>query len=289
MSRLTALWVFQVVAFAAVATASTSEGQSALTGYLTPGQFDLRSVLPAAPQPGDARAEADRAIFRATRSLAGTSRYRLAISDAKLSAGDLARDFSCSVGFVLTPENAPATIRLIARAAVDTGAQTDRVKALYRRQRPYKYDKGGTCERMSMAVDNYDYPSGHTTLGWTWATILAQIVPDRATSIYARGRAYGESRAVCGAHNWSAVENGFLSAATTMGAVSSVPAFQANLAAARDEVKHLRADPTTLRPDASACAQEATLISERVYSIDPVQSQARAGSRAEKPSDRTNK
>ncbi len=235
------------------------------SGYLATGAFDVRQVLPPAPVPGDPRAEADRAEFRALRKLEGTPRWAMATNDVRLSATDLGRDFSCSLGIALTPQDAPRTVALLRRAGIDTGRQTNAAKNFYRRPRPYHNDPGPVCEPVAELADSFDYPSGHTTLGWTWATILARLAPDRATAILARGRAFGESRAVCGAHNLSAVENGFLSASATLDAVAQAPAFQADLADAQREINALRADPKTQRPDPAACAAEAALVAQRIY------------------------
>src|SRR2546427_11066536 len=61
---------------------------------------------------------------------------------------------------------------------------------------------------------NGSYPSGHTSIGWAWALILSEIVPDRADAIQARGRNYGESRLVCNVH-WQSdiLEGRFMGAA----------------------------------------------------------------------------
>ena len=73
---------------------------------------------------------------------------------------------------------------------------------------------------------------------------------------------------MCGAHNLSAVENGFVSASATMDVVSTVPAFQTDLAAARSELDRLRADRATPRPNAAACADEAKLVAQRIYPLE---------------------
>ena len=39
-------------------------------------------------------------------------------------------------------------------------------------------------------------PCGHTAIGWAWALTLSEISPERADSILARGRAFGESRVI---------------------------------------------------------------------------------------------
>ncbi|WP_375381884.1 phosphatase PAP2 family protein [uncultured Sphingomonas sp.] len=246
-------------------TEAFAQEHASPSGYLATGAFDVRQVLPPAPVPGDPRADADRAEFRALRKLEGTPRWAMATNDVKLSPADLGRDFSCSLGVALTPQDAPRTVALLRRAGIDTGRQTNAVKNFYRRPRPYHFDPGPVCEPVAELADSFDYPSGHTTLGWTWATILARLAPDRATAILARGRAFGESRAVCGAHNLSAVENGFLSASATLDAVAQAPAFQADLADAQREIDALRADPATPRPDAKACATEAALVAQRIY------------------------
>lgn len=246
---------------AAIARVERTEARS---GYLTPGAFDVLAILPAAPRPGDPRAIADRAIFRATRALVGTARWAMATNDVKLAPADMMRDFSCATGIMLTPQIAPRTATLIARASFDTARGTGIAKNFYKRQRPFLIDQGTICQPAADVADSYDYPSGHTTAGWTWATLLAELAPDRATPILARGRAFGESRVVCGVHNASAVEGGRLSASATLTAARDVPAFKANLAAARDEMDALRRDPRTPKPAPAQCSREAALIAQRI-------------------------
>ncbi|RXD02355.1 phosphatase PAP2 family protein [Sphingomonas sp. UV9] len=246
---------------AALARVERTEARS---GYLAPGAFDVLAVLPPAPRPGDPRATADRAVFRATRAFAGTARWAMATNDVKLAPVDMMRDYSCAVGIVLTPQMAPRTAMLIARASSDTARGTGIAKNFYKRQRPFLIDQGATCQPAAEVADSYDYPSGHTTAGWTWATLLAELAPDRATPILARGRAFGESRLVCGVHNASAVEAGRLSASATLTAERDVTAFKADLAAARVEMDALRRNPTTPKPAPALCSREAALIAQRI-------------------------
>ncbi len=227
-------------------------------GYLPPAGFDMLAVLPPAPRAGDPRDTADRAIFRATRRLVGTPRWAMATNDVKLAPDDLLRDFSCAAGARLDAAPLPATLRLLARADADTGRASGIAKARYRRLRPYQIEPGAICQPAAELKGSFDYPSGHTTLGWTWATLLAELMPDRATPILARGRAYGESRIVCGVHYSSAVDGGRLTASATLAAMAGLPAFQADLAAARDEVEKVRARLPA--PDAAACAAERALV-----------------------------
>lgn len=72
--------------------------------------------------------------------------------------------------------------------------------------------------------------------------LLTKLAPDRATPILARGRAFGESRIVCGVHNASAVEAGRLSATVTLATMDQTSDFKDDLAAAQAEIAALRAD-----------------------------------------------
>jgi acid phosphatase (class A) len=250
-----------LVVFLASAAVWAAAAQSS-TGYLADGAFDVLAVLPPAPATGDGRYNADRTIFLETRKLIGTPRYALATSDVQGGAANLMKDFSCAVGVSLTPQSAPRTAALVQRASRDTGSQTNRAKDIFKRVRPFLIDPGEVCEDKVSLARSYDYPSGHTTAGWTWALILSELVPARTTEILARGRAYGESRFICGAHNESAVEGGRLSATATMTAVRGTAAYQADAAAAKAEMAALLADPATPKP--TACAVEHDLIMQKV-------------------------
>ena len=262
MTRLPLLIALTLASLGAAAGAQRALGPA---GYLKPGAFDVLAVLPPAPKSTDPRGLADRAIFTATRALQGSPRWAMATNDVKLAPTDLFRDFSCAIGIAMTPENAPRTAALLRRAIVDTAGQTGIAKTFYKRQRPFLIDRGPICQPAAEVADSYDYPSGHTTAGWTMATLLAQIAPDRATALLARGRAYGESRIVCGVHNASAVEAGRLSASSTLTAMQADPAFAADLAAAKREIAALRQSAGTAKTDTALCTREAALIAQPLY------------------------
>ncbi|MDB5677413.1 phosphatase PAP2 family protein [Sphingomonas bacterium] len=228
------------------------------TGYLPDGSLDMTQILPPAPVKGEARYLNDRRIFKDTRHWLGTPRGDLAMRDVALGIPAMADAFSCALGIKLDPKKAPMTMKLIARAGATANAQSKASKEFFKRLRPYQIKMRKTCQAPSELKGSYDYPSGHTTWGWTWALILANLAPDRATPILTRGRAYGESRVVCGVHNYSAIEAGRVTASATYAAELGQPAFQADLAAARAELSALRADPTTPKPE--KCDAEAALI-----------------------------
>ncbi|WP_255308929.1 acid phosphatase [Sphingobium fuliginis] len=228
------------VASLAIYTASSAREPNSPTTYLPATPFSIVDVIPPAPVVGDPRYEADRAIFLTTRALQNSDRWRLATRDVSENPADLLQDFSCAAGLRLTPEKAPRLTALLVAAAADTARVNNEAKNRFQRARPFTIDAGPICQPAAEVVNSYDYPSGHTTRGWTWATLLAQLLPERAAPILARGRAYGESRIVCGVHNASAVEAGRLSASATLTVMQRTPRFQTDMRAALRELDLLK-------------------------------------------------
>lgn len=223
-----------------------SPAPAPLGGYLSAGDApDTLRILPPPPKPGSEREAGDRAVFAATRALYGHPRWTLATEDANLAQG--ADFFSCAVGARLDPASTPVLGQILRRVARDTGAVTDPPKNHYQRPRPYTVP-GATsapvCVPKSDALTkNPSYPSGHSSLSWTWGLILAELAPDRATEILARARSIGDSRVVCGVHYLSDIEAGRTTGAALVAALHGDAAFRADMERARAELSALRAGP----------------------------------------------
>jgi acid phosphatase (class A) len=230
-------------------------------GYLTGAAIpDLIHVLPSAPEPSSARDNADRAIFKATRSLQDSPRWKLAQNDDNLSVAALLADFSCSMGVAPTSGNAPALAAMLARVATDASKSTGPAKDFFHRKRPFLVDQGPTCIAISPSFEKtWDFPSGHTTLGWATGLILAEIDPGHASLILTRARAFGESRVVCGVHNASAVDAGRVAGAALVASLHSNAAFRADLEKARSELAALQSKVST------ECAAESSMIGKSPY------------------------
>jgi acid phosphatase (class A) len=228
------------------------------TGYLVPGSLDIVKVLPAAPVVGDTLYETDRRVFKETRAWEGSARWSMASDDAAAGPADFLRHFSCSVGVEMNPANAPKIMEVAQRATRDAGREMSVAKEHFQRKRPFWIDNGNICRPREELGDTFDYPSGHTTAGWTWALVLAQLAPDRAAQILARGRSIGESRIVCGVHNASAVEGGRYTADAVMAVISSNAQFRSDVAAARLELQTLR--KSGAKPEPARCEREAALV-----------------------------
>jgi len=232
-------------------------------GYLGASGLDILAILPPPPLKGDPRFDAERRVFRSTRKLEGTPRWELASQDAAISPTDMLRAFSCAVGVELTPERAPKLVQVLQKAMRDAGRAVGVAKDHFAKPRPFLVDRGSTCRPPAEIGTSTDYPSGHSVAGWTWALVLAEVAPDRASPILARGRAYGDSRIVCGMHTPSAVEAGWLSGSAVMARVAAEPAYRADVETARQELKALRRDGPV--PDAARCEKETTLIAMPIH------------------------
>jgi acid phosphatase (class A) len=92
--------------------------------------------------------------------------------------------------------------------------------------------------------------------------VLAEVVPGRSAEILERARTFGESRVVCGVHHVTAVEAGRLTAEAVLATLHALPAFNADVDAARSEVSRVR---TASKPTADACSADAAALAERPY------------------------
>jgi acid phosphatase (class A) len=257
-----------IVASFALFGALSAAAQSGVTvsqppvasGYLKPEQRPDHTVfLPPPPAPDSVLGTADMAVYRATRSLEGSARWQLAAHDADVAERDLYADFKCSLGVDLGTVQAPAVTRLLTRASADLFPLIGASKEYYKRPRPYLVEEAPLCIVPSEELTRGGaYPSGHAAAGWLYALLLAEAAPEHTAAILGRGRAYGESRVVCGVHYLSDIEGGRTLATALVAALNGSAEFAADLAAARSELGALRANGANgANGDTAACANEA--------------------------------
>jgi acid phosphatase (class A) len=251
-------WFVTIAALALSSCATAPHGIQAERGrYLAKGAYDAKAVLPPPPAKGTPLAMRDREIFHATRALKDTPRWSLAQADnveENILAG-----YACALGVTPTLEANPKLAALLLRMSRDVRPAVSGPKLKYRRPRPYLAEGGPICIKRSLGLSIApDYPSGHSTWGWSVDLLLAEIAPDRADAILARAKAFGESRVVCGVHNMSSVEAGAQNARNLFTALKASPAFQADLAAAKAELAAARAKGPA--PDAARCDADAAVL-----------------------------
>lgn len=255
-----------ILASTVAACAQTAATPARVAGYLSAAQTSsVIGILPPPPMYGDPLFQADMAIFRETRTLEGSPRWKLAQSDDNLSISGLLNAFACSVGLTLTPQNAPKITALLNRANEDAYIAADAIKRRYNHKRPFQIAEGDVCvtPREKSALERSpDYPSAHAALSWETGLILAQLRSSRAAQILARAKAFGQSRVVCGVHNLTAVEGGRMTATAVFAMQMSSPEFRDDLAAAGMEFNTLQ-DARKTKPD--GCQVEAQTLSKSAY------------------------
>ena len=220
---------------------------------------DSLALLPPPPAPGSTAQTADDDSFHRLGALRGTPRGELARQDAQLKFPAAAQAFACALGVPVSAQDTPHLEMLLRRTLTDAGRATYKAKDHYQRTRPFVAFAQPSCtpqEEHHLAKDG-SYPSGHSAVGWAWAMVLAEVAPDRTDALLQRGRAFGQSRGICGVHWRSDIEAGRLVGAATVARLQSDAVFNAQLALARTEVAQARQRGAT--PGAQCAAQSEAL------------------------------
>lgn len=245
------------VAEKAVPSISTKLPPGMPKGYLQLAQLpDSLALLPPPPAAGSAAFARDEEVSKAMARPAGSSRFVQAASDADLTPPHSFGAFACAAGVTPDAKRTPALYRVLGKSMIDVGLSTYKAKDHYRRVRPFVAHGDATCSPRDEAVLRTDgsYPSGHSALGWGWAMILAELLPDKADVLLQRGRDFGDSRLVCNVHWASDVDAGRLMASATLARLHGEPAFRVDLDAARTELAKVG---TSQAPSPDHCGAEA--------------------------------
>jgi acid phosphatase (class A) len=234
-------------------------------GYLAGSSIpDLIRLLPATPAQGSARDNLDRQVFRDTRALVDSERWKLAQRDDKLSVAALLSALRCSMGVESKADNSPHLVKLLARVFTDAMNATDPAKEHFQRKRPFLVDPGPICITATPAfAKTFDYPSSHATISWAFALILSEIEPANTAQILTRARTFGESRVVCGVHDVDAIEAGRIAGSAVVAALHGNQEFRVDLESASAEIGELHGRAKL--PAGGSCASEAALIAVSPY------------------------
>jgi acid phosphatase (class A) len=233
---------------------SAASARSMPPGYLAREAVPDSLLLdPPPPAPGSAALARDEEAARAAVALRGTPRWDQARIDADLFTPTSTSTFSCAAGVPIGKDTTPKLDALMRKVGPDLGMSVYPTKRHYSRPRPFMVNNQPTCtpEMEDVLRKDGSYPSGHSAIGYGWGLVLAEVVPERAAQLVARGRAFGDSRRVCNVHWLSDVEEGRVVASAVVARLHAEAAFRADVEAARAEVAALRAKAPTVD-----CAKE---------------------------------
>lgn len=203
--------------------------------FIQPSDIDVADML--APPPADESAINKAEIAELHRIEA--SRTPDEVAQAKADADE--RDifiFKTVLGAGFNAQALPVTAELSSHVEADQMADTEPVKDVFPRLRPYVLDK--SLHPVCKAKTKPDsYPSGHTMTGYLMALTLASILPEKRAAIFVRADQYAHDRLVCGVHHASDLAAGKEMAYALFGLMQDNPKFKAERAAAEVEIRQV--------------------------------------------------
>jgi len=213
-----------------IATAIIGMPYAVLARYLEPSQIDLVGILapPPTPQSPEGKAELEAVLtVQGTRTDPDVKRAQ---ADDELTVFRYAN----VMGEAFSPQNVPFATQFFKDVAADAGRVVNPARSYFNRQRPVTVDK--RIEPVVNAAGG-SYPSGTAAFAYVAAILLASMVPEKAPAIFARAADWGHNRVVSGVHYPGDVEAGRISGSVIDNVLLHDPAFMADFAKAKAEVR----------------------------------------------------
>jgi acid phosphatase (class A) len=229
------LTIAATAALLAVAAAGPAFAQKApaVSKFLAPGELDPGLVLPPPPARDSALGAAELAELRRLGGERSPERLAQAKQDDEVED---VRAIAAVLGPAFSLDRLPATAKLFADLRAEDSLAAKAAKAYFRRPRPFEI--GG--RELDACDDGHDhnnsYPSGHATMGYSAAAVLANLMPGNAQVILAHTEDYVESRLYCGVHYRSDLRAGQVLGNVLVTKLMAKPAFREELEAARAEL-----------------------------------------------------
>jgi acid phosphatase (class A) len=212
---------------------TSAAGQAADEAPLLSGPpFTAHALLPAPPAEDSAITREELAELHNLQTQRTPAELARAKADA---AEENVFAFSTVLGAQFTAKQFPLTTKLFERVTEAEKAALREAKDYWHRRRPYVVDATlSPCGNGS----NGSYPSGHSTLAYMDATLLAQMLPERHDALFERAADYAHNRLVCGVHYPSDVEAGKTLGTVLAALLEREPELSAQIAAATTELRH---------------------------------------------------
>ena len=200
-------------------------------GLLSAADLDPVLVLPPPPSSSSPQGQSELVELRAMLTTTTPAQRDAAATLGKIK--DVSLFASAVPGF--DPQRLPATARLFDMVRATEKAVVDRGKDEFKRQRPWIVDPAIVpCTRGDDPLSSY--PSGHATMAYAMAGVLARLIPARAPAILARAAEFAQTRLTCDQHFRSDVTAGEALGLLVAERLRAQPAFASAFAAARKEL-----------------------------------------------------
>ena len=208
-------------------------GQPALAdGDARSPVVEVSNLLPPPPAAGSAAARQDLDAVLAVQK----SRTAQKMAAAKADVEHSMFRFADAIGLTVQPSTLPKTAAFFDRVAKFDKVQVKQAKAYFHRPRP-SVVSSEVHPLSKDKPDDWSYPSGHATFGYTTAVLLANMLPEKRAEIFARADLYAQHRIVMGAHFPSDLEAGKLAGTVIAAQILRDAQWQGDYNAARGELR----------------------------------------------------
>jgi acid phosphatase (class A) len=193
---------------------------------------EVSNLLPPPPAAGSAAARRDLEAVLAVQK----SRTAQEMAAAKADVEHSMFRFADAIGLTAQPSALPKTAAFFDRVAKFDKTQVKQAKAYFHRPRP-SVVSSEVHPLSKDKPDDWSYPSGHATFGYTTAVLLANMLPEKRAEIFARADLYAQHRIVMGAHFPSDLEAGKLTGTVIAAQILRDAQWQGDYNAARSELR----------------------------------------------------
>jgi acid phosphatase (class A) len=209
-----------------------------VSSFLTEDELPTGAkFLPLPPKTTDAAFYNDWYRYQWGKTMRDTERGKQAKDDAVHTLEYFSEIYSEPFGMEISQDNTPEIWSLLERLLATTHVCNGKSKSRIMRKRPFMQFNEPTPvpEDEEKLRTNSSYPSGHTTMGWAIALVLAEINPNRQDEILKRGFEYGESRVIVGFHFQSDVDHARIITSALVIRLHANDDFSAQLQKAKEE------------------------------------------------------
>lgn len=227
--RINAAWLFGVLLITSLLYVVAPS--TATATYVTPSMVDVTKVIapPPAPDSADQQHDLD-AVLEAQAARTKNEINRVNETEQLSVFG-----FSDVLGESFNEEALPITATLFQQLFDNTLVLLKVAKDRWNRPRPFlaSHDVQPYGELPKSGA----YPSGNSWIGHLFSIVLADLIPEKRTMIFTRGKETGDNRVIAGVHYPSDIHAGRQAAAAMAAILYTVPDFLDDLNDARLELR----------------------------------------------------
>lgn len=231
----------RVALFAAVLLACAAPVAAETPILLTQDQYAPLKNLPPPPAPGSPKVRAEIAEIERMQAAATPAQLAAAAWDDAHEDGSI---FADAIGPAAWANKLPATAEMIHVIVKNEGRASSAAKHVFRRDRPWIVDPSiKTCTPHWPGPAANSYPSGHSSVGFAIAVVLASLMPGKAKAILARAQNFAENRILCGYHFRSDIVAGKMFGILIGNDLMKAPGFRPYYRAAQAELHAVHLAP----------------------------------------------